>query len=338
VVKKKFGPVHADGHGRHFPLDRLTMMLGHNICMNKTGCRLSDIIMKTTLIIILLYAHILVSGCSLNQKSDSNLAQLTQRVDQLEQQVQEISQLVEPMKAQQAINNRRKAQRLKLQEKLAKYREKYTPEQLRDAESMYQVANQKWGSPEATESLKAMIKKYPDSNRAGCATLYLAQLSQGDERAKYLNDCIQKYDDCFYGDGVLVGAYARFLLSQDYRSNDEEKKAEALSDEIKTKYADAIDHSGLLLVDSAGIGIQVSIYHEALTIIHILPDTPAFRAGLTSGIVIQKIDGVPTAGKNALVCAAMIRGVAGTTVKLELVDTEHSKTNTVELTRAEFKR
>jgi carboxyl-terminal processing protease len=88
----------------------------------------------------------------------------------------------------------------------------------------------------------------------------------------------------------------------------------------------------------AGIGAQVAIYHHALTVIHVLPDTPASKAGLTSGLIIQKIDDVATAGKNAQDCAAMIRGVVGTTVKLELVDTDHSKTNTVELTRAEIKR
>jgi hypothetical protein len=126
----------------------------------------------------------------------------------------------------------------------------YSPEQLRDAERLYQVANQKWGTPEATESLQEMIKKYPGINRAGCATLYLAQTSQGDERAKYLQDCIEKYNDCFYGDGVQVGVYARFLLASDYRSKGEEEKAAALYNEIKAKYADAIDHSGKLLVDS----------------------------------------------------------------------------------------
>ena len=61
------------------------------------------------------------------------------------------------------------------------------------------------GTPEATESLQTMIKKYPDINRTGCATLYVAQKSQGDERAGYLQECIEKFNDCFYGDGVQVG-------------------------------------------------------------------------------------------------------------------------------------
>jgi hypothetical protein len=161
---------------------------------------------------------------------------------------------VEVLKAQQALENRRKALRERFDKKMAQDRDKYTPEQLREAEELYQVANQKWGSPEAGESLQSMIKKYPDINRTGCAMLYVAQRSQGTERAQHLQDCIEKYNDCFYGDGVQVGAYARFLLVQDYRSQGEEKKAEALSTEIKTKYADAIDHGGNLLVKSLKAG------------------------------------------------------------------------------------
>ena len=126
---------------------------------------------------------------------------------------------------------------------------KYTPAQLNNAEQLYQVANQKWGTPEAKESLQTMVQKFPDVNRTGCAALYLAQMSQGDERAQYLQDCIDKYNDCFYGDGVQVGAYARFLLAKDYKSQGDTSKAKALFNEIKAKYAGAIDHNGNLLAD-----------------------------------------------------------------------------------------
>ena len=191
------------------------------------------------------------AGSPLFAQTDTNdLAQLKQRVAQLEKQVQEISQLVEPLKAQLAIDTRRKVLRERFEKKTAQNQNKYTPEQLGEAENLYRVANQKWGSAEANESLQAMIKKYPDIDRTGCAVLYLAQTSQGEERARYLRDCIEKYNDCFYGDGVQVGVYARFLLAQDYKSKGEDKKAEALFPEIKTKYADAIDHNGNLLVDS----------------------------------------------------------------------------------------
>ena len=140
--------------------------------------------------------------------------------------------------------------REKFEKRLALDRMKYTQDQLDDAEKLYQVANNHWGSPEAIQSLQTMVKKYPDINRTGCAVLYLAQMAQGKERAGYLDDCIKKYGDCFYGDGVQVGAYARFLMAEDYKSAGNLKQAKALFDEIKVKYTDAVDHDGKLLTDS----------------------------------------------------------------------------------------
>ena len=200
-------------------------------------------------------AGILMSGMVtglplLAQNNADELAQLRQRVAQLEKQVQELTRLVEPLKAQQGIESRRKTFRENFERKMQQDRQKYTAEQLSEAEQLYQVANQKWGTPEASESLKTMIQKYPDINRTGCAMLYVSQRSQGEERARYLQDCIEKFNDCFYGDGVQVGAYARFLLAEDYRSKGEQQKATALYGEIRAQYADAIDHSGNLLVDS----------------------------------------------------------------------------------------
>ncbi len=187
-------------------------------------------------------------GCT-NQGKQTNaneIEQLKQKVAQLEEQVQQISQLLEPFKAQQ----RAKALRERFDKKMAEDQAKHSPEQLREAERLYQTANQKWGSPEAAASLQTMIKKYPDINRTGCALLYVAQRSEGDERTKRLQECIEKFNDCYYGDGAQVGALARFFLVQDYRSKGEEQKATALCEELKAKYADAVDHQGKLLVDS----------------------------------------------------------------------------------------
>jgi hypothetical protein len=172
---------------------------------------------------------------------------LTSKVAQQEKQLK-------PVKAQQAAADRQKTLNQKFTRRMAQDQQKYTQEQLRDAETLYQIANQKWGTLEASNSLQVMIQKYPDLDRTGCAMLYLAQMSTGDDRAKYLQDCIDKYNDCFYGDGAQVGAYARFMLAEDYKSNGETEKAKALYDEIKAKYPDAIDHSGKLLVDIINVG------------------------------------------------------------------------------------
>jgi hypothetical protein len=164
-----------------------------------------------------------------------------------------LQSLKSPKTQQPAMNSRQQALCERFVRRTTQDQEKYTQQQLRDAEQLYAVANQKWGTPEAKESLQTMIQKYSDINRTGCAVLYLAQMSQGDERAHYLQECIDKYNDCFYGDGVQVGAYARFLLAGDYKNQGETEKAKALFVEIKSKYADAIDHGGDLLVDSIGL-------------------------------------------------------------------------------------
>jgi C-terminal processing protease CtpA/Prc len=80
-----------------------------------------------------------------------------------------------------------------------------------------------------------------------------------------------------------------------------------------------------------GIGIQAGLKHNALMVIHVIPDSPASKAGLSEGLIIQKIDGSATAGKSLAECVESMRGKVGTKVKLEVVDTPLSKTNNVVL-------
>ncbi|HWH68769.1 MAG TPA: PDZ domain-containing protein [Candidatus Sulfotelmatobacter sp.] len=86
-----------------------------------------------------------------------------------------------------------------------------------------------------------------------------------------------------------------------------------------------------------GTGLVVGMHQDALTIIHVLTNTPAAKAGLSSGLVVQKIDGTPTRGKPLKDCVDILRGEPGSKVKLELVDTANHKTNTVELTREQIR-
>jgi len=210
--------------------------------------------MRKIIIAGILASGMVVSPPIFAQTNADEVAQLKERVAQLEKQVQEMSQLLAPLKAQQARDQRRRTLRAKFERRMAEDRQKHAEDQVREAENLMRIADEQWGSPEAKESLQKLIKNYSDFNRAGCAMLYIAQVSQGEERIKSLQNCIEKYNDCFYGDGVQVGAYARFILAEDCRSKGEEKKAVALYSEIKAKYADAIDHRGELLVDSIKAG------------------------------------------------------------------------------------
>jgi D-alanyl-D-alanine-carboxypeptidase/D-alanyl-D-alanine-endopeptidase len=64
--------------------------------------------------------------------------------------------------------------------------------------------------------------------------------------------------------------------------------------------------------------------------------SPASQAGLIVGVVIQRIGDVPTAGKSAADCLALLHANGRSTVRLELLDPQRNETNTLELTRGKF--
>ena len=82
-----------------------------------------------------------------------------------------------------------------------------------------------------------------------------------------------------------------------------------------------------------GIGVELDVKDHEVIIRQVVPNAPASKAGLSGGLVIQQIDGTNTDGKSLKDCVDMMRGPAGSKVKLELVDPAGNKTNTVELTR-----
>lgn len=146
------------------------------------------------------------------------------------------------------LNKWQKKYRFNFKQRAAADLQIYSPEQLAEAETMYQKANGKgWKTEEAKVSLEKMIERYPESNRAGCGTLYLAQWAEGEEREKLLKTAIEKYNDSFYGDGVQVGAYARLLLAYHYEDTGQKEKAAQLYAELKSDYPEAIDHRGNLI-------------------------------------------------------------------------------------------
>jgi C-terminal processing protease CtpA/Prc len=73
-----------------------------------------------------------------------------------------------------------------------------------------------------------------------------------------------------------------------------------------------------------------------LRIKEIFPNTSASHAGLTSGLVIQKINGIPTRGKTLTECVGLGNERADGKVAMELVDLAQRTTNTVELIRKRF--
>ncbi len=68
----------------------------------------------------------------------------------------------------------------------------------------------------------------------------------------------------------------------------------------------------------SGVGMEIGIRNNALTVIAPLKDTPAERAGIKTGDVIVAIDGVPTEGVSVDVAVQRIRGEKGTAVVLKM--------------------
>src|SRR6266571_4950782 len=85
-----------------------------------------------------------------------------------------------------------------------------------------------------------------------------------------------------------------------------------------------------------GFAFDLDKKTQALLVTKVYPQSPASQAGLSAGLIIQKIENVPTAGKTVAECAVLLRANGSPKVRLELVNPEQKETNTVELTRGKF--
>jgi len=175
---------------------------------------------------------------------------LEKRVAELEKEVAELKTALAPVLAEAKEKEIATQQRTEAKKRMRKDSDIYSRDELREIEKLYQVANKQWKSQEGKDSLKELISKYDKANRTGCALLYLGQMSKGQEREEYLKQAIDDFSDCYYGDGVQVGAYARYYLAYHYKESGEPNKADKLFSELEQKYPDAIDHNGNLLRDS----------------------------------------------------------------------------------------
>ncbi len=65
-----------------------------------------------------------------------------------------------------------------------------------------------------------------------------------------------------------------------------------------------------------GIGVEVTIEDDKLTVVSPIEGSPAYAAGLRPGDVLREADGVDLAGMSVMEAAQLIRGPVGTTVAL----------------------
>jgi carboxyl-terminal processing protease len=84
----------------------------------------------------------------------------------------------------------------------------------------------------------------------------------------------------------------------------------------------------------SGVGMEVGLRDNIITVIAPLPETPAFKAGILTGDKIIKIDDVSTEGMNIDEAVKLIRGEEGTTVSLSIYREGASELLTIDVVRA----
>jgi len=81
------------------------------------------------------------------------------------------------------------------------------------------------------------------------------------------------------------------------------------------------------------IGLGLGDNEGKIEVVLVAPDSPASKAGVTTGMVVEEIDGVKTAGKSLHECATLVHGAPGTTVILKLAKPDDPAPVTVALKR-----
>ncbi len=108
----------------------------------------------------------------------------------------------------------------------------------------------------------------------------------------------------------------------------------ATLDDPHTRYLSPADQEAAeqsMSGEFQGIGAEVESVDGAITIVAPIDGSPAQAAGLRPGDILREADGVPLTGMDVSEAAALVRGPAGTTVRL-LIERD-GKTFTVDITR-----
>jgi hypothetical protein len=150
---------------------------------------------------------------------------------------------------EQTQQSRQKEQKKKYYPRIDKDKSKYGIKAFQDAETIHLTLQQNPTSPQAKEILRQLVTQYPQMNFTGTAFLTMAEKQSGSAKEEALREAIEKYNDCYYIDGVQVGAYARYLLVLHYRNTGKKSSADAIMNQIKQYFPEAIDHQGNLLIE-----------------------------------------------------------------------------------------
>lgn len=87
-----------------------------------------------------------------------------------------------------------------------------------------------------------------------------------------------------------------------------------------------------------GLGFLIGLDEatQMLSVTKVYSNSPAARAGLKEGMLIQKVENGPTVGKSLTECQQMRRANGRPKVRMELIDPAGKTTNTVEVTKGNY--
>ncbi len=93
------------------------------------------------------------------------------------------------------------------------------------------------------------------------------------------------------------------------------------------------DFEKLMMNEFSGIGVEISKPAGLLTVASLLPDTPAYRAGLDAGDVIEMVNGIPTKDMSLTCAVKKITGPKGTSVVLGVRRRGEDETESITISR-----
>ncbi|MFZ0033548.1 MAG: S41 family peptidase [Sedimentisphaerales bacterium] len=96
------------------------------------------------------------------------------------------------------------------------------------------------------------------------------------------------------------------------------------------------DFEKMMTNEFTGIGIEISKEKGLLTVMSLLPDTPAYNSGLDAEDMIEKVNGIETKDMSLSCAVKNITGPAGTEVKLTIRRPGEDKTRDITITRAKI--
>lgn len=118
------------------------------------------------------------------------------------------------------------------------------------------------------------------------------------------------------------------------------RKISKENDDKFSNYFDAEAYARFQVINSgqfSGIGTTVTERKKGLEVVMVYPESPAEKAGITTGDVIVAVEGESIAGVDSEQAANRIKGPPGTEVEITVADGKTGKKRTIDVERAQVR-